>query len=73
MGECDHPKNLSWSLWSGQGVALLALSAMTVVSLAIVIALSSGMTAGRVIFSLKLMQVTDIQLEIEKPTSENMK
>ena len=72
MGRCDRPKHLSWLFLSSKLTVLLTLLAMTVGSLAVVINLSNGMAAGKINFSLKLMQIIDVQLEIEKSASDDL-
>jgi hypothetical protein len=73
MDRCDRPKCLSSLVFGGKLIALTALSTIAFGSVAMVINLSNGMTAGTINFSLKLMQVIDVQLEIEKPASEELK
>ena len=72
MGRCDRPKRLFRLVFGGKLIVLAALSTVAIGSVAMVINLSNSMTAGTVNFSLKLMQVIDVQLEIEKPAREDL-
>jgi hypothetical protein len=45
--------------------------AIIIVAIAMVTNLSNNMTAGRVNFSLKLMQLVEMQLEVEKAANED--
>ena len=72
LGRCDRPKRISRLVFGGRLIVLAALSTIVIGSVAMVINLSNSMTAGTVNFSLKLMQVIDVQLEIKKPVSEDL-
>jgi hypothetical protein len=70
LGRGDRPKPQLIPAPSGRLIILTTLLAITLGSVTMVINVANNMTTGRVFFSLKLMQVVEMQLEIDKPASE---
>lgn len=69
LGRGDHQTKPKLAP-SGRLIILATLLAITLGSVTMVIHVADNMTTGRVHFSLKLIRVVEIQLEIDKPASE---